>query len=130
MSVTTHLLHRVKAGLAQGEPRSLDETVTESEDESKHLSSASGLLLDKQGSVTSDTDVTKGPSVTVTEDSSSYAVKKRLAMRLSRGKQVGVCPNIRIIVDEIKVKYQNQLVCPTATTNYCGWITNGRPTMR
>lgn len=77
--------HRVKAGLASGEPRSLDEPVTESEDETRHLTSASSM--ERQGSVAShkghDTDRLKDHS-DVMDD--SYAVKKRLAMRLSRGK--------------------------------------------
>uniref|UniRef100_UPI0037E71FFE transcription factor HIVEP3 n=1 Tax=Semicossyphus pulcher TaxID=241346 RepID=UPI0037E71FFE len=78
--------HRVKAGLALGEPRSLEEQVTESEDEAKQLSSASSHT-ERQGSVASlksyETDRAKD-STGGNDD--SYAVKKRLALRLSRGK--------------------------------------------
>ncbi|XP_070703024.1 transcription factor HIVEP3 [Pempheris klunzingeri] len=78
--------HRVKAGLALGEPKSLEEQVTESEDEGRQLSSASSHT-ERQGSVASiksyETDRAKDCSG-VNDD--SYAVKKRLALRLSRGK--------------------------------------------
>ncbi|XP_049890560.1 transcription factor HIVEP3 [Epinephelus moara] len=78
--------HRVKAGLALGEPRSLEEQVTESEDETRQLSSASSLT-ERQGSValikSHETDRAK--DCTGGNDD-SYAVKKRLALRLSRGK--------------------------------------------
>ncbi|XP_022070935.1 transcription factor HIVEP3 [Acanthochromis polyacanthus] len=78
--------HRVKAGLALGEPKSLEEQVTESEDETRQLSSASSLT-DRQGSVASikncETDVAKDCTGL---NNDSYAVKKRLALRLSRGK--------------------------------------------
>uniref|UniRef100_A0A087XB20 HIVEP zinc finger 3a n=1 Tax=Poecilia formosa TaxID=48698 RepID=A0A087XB20_POEFO len=78
--------HKVKAGLAFGEPKSLEEQVTESEDETRHLSSASALT-NRQNSVAS----VKNPEVDVTKDrtgpsNDSFAVKKRLALRLSRGK--------------------------------------------
>lgn len=78
--------HRVKAGLALGEPKSVEEQVTESEDETRQLSSASSLS-ERQGSVASlkshETDRAKD----ATEGSNdSHAVKKRLALRLSRGK--------------------------------------------
>ncbi|XP_034560116.1 transcription factor HIVEP3 [Notolabrus celidotus] len=79
--------HRVKAGLALGEPgRSLEEQVTESEDETKQPSSASSLA-ERQGSVAS----IKSPETDRAKDCTggsddSYAVKKRLALRLSRGK--------------------------------------------
>ncbi|AWP04814.1 putative transcription factor HIVEP3-like [Scophthalmus maximus] len=79
--------HRVKAGLALGEPRSLEEQVTESEDETRHISSASSHS-ERQSSVASikshDTDRAKDCT---TGSDDSYAVKKRLALRLSRGKQ-------------------------------------------
>ncbi|XP_072226164.1 transcription factor HIVEP3 isoform X2 [Leuresthes tenuis] len=78
--------HRVKAGLALGEPKSLEEQVTESDDETRQLSSASALT-DRQSSVTSmknhETDGAKHCTGVTNE---SYAVKKRLALRLSRGK--------------------------------------------
>ncbi len=78
--------HRVKAGLALGEPRSLEEQVTESEDETRQLSTASSHT-ERQGSVASikshETDRAK--DCTGGNDD-SYAVKKRLALRLSRGK--------------------------------------------
>ncbi|KAM6900045.1 transcription factor HIVEP3-like [Xenentodon cancila] len=78
--------HRVKAGLALGEPKSLDDQVTESEDETRQLSSASALT-DRQSSVGS----VKGYEADRAKDctggsNDSYAVKKRLALRLSRGK--------------------------------------------
>ncbi|XP_019946007.2 transcription factor HIVEP3 isoform X1 [Paralichthys olivaceus] len=78
--------HRVKAGLALGEPRNLEEQVTESEDETRQLSSTSSLT-ETQSSVASmkshETD--KAKDCTSVSDE-SYAVKKRLALRLSRGK--------------------------------------------
>ncbi|XP_051246084.1 transcription factor HIVEP3 [Dicentrarchus labrax] len=78
--------HRVKAGLALAEPRSLEEQVTESEDETRQLSSASSHT-ERQSSVASikshETDRAK--DCTGGKDD-SYAVKKRLALRLSRGK--------------------------------------------
>ncbi|KAF7655867.1 hypothetical protein LDENG_00049250 [Lucifuga dentata] len=78
--------HRVKAGLALGEPRSLEEQVTESEDETRQLSSASSNT-ERQGSVASNkTHDTDRPKDCTGGLSDSYAVKKRLAMRLSRGK--------------------------------------------
>ncbi|XP_059899674.1 transcription factor HIVEP3 isoform X2 [Gadus macrocephalus] len=79
--------HRVKAGLAFPEPRSLEEQGTESEEEAKQCpSSAAGM--ERQSSTAS----TKGHESDGTKDSSggmddSFAVKKRLAMRLSRGKR-------------------------------------------
>ncbi|XP_061597171.1 transcription factor HIVEP3 [Cololabis saira] len=78
--------HRVKAGLALGEPKSLDDQVTESEDETRQLSSASALT-DRQSSIAS----MKGYEADGAKDctggsSDSHAVKKRLALRLSRGK--------------------------------------------
>ncbi|KAE8282340.1 Transcription factor HIVEP3 [Larimichthys crocea] len=78
--------HKVKAGLALGEPKSLEEQVTESEDETRQLTSASSLT-ERQSSVASikshETDRAK--DCTGGNDD-SYAVKKRLALRLSRGK--------------------------------------------
>ncbi|XP_076013181.1 transcription factor HIVEP3 [Genypterus blacodes] len=78
--------HRVKAGLALGEPRSFEEPVTESEDETRQLSSSSSNM-ERQGNVatikTHDIDRPKDGSGGMND---SYAVKKRLAMRLSRGK--------------------------------------------
>lgn len=78
--------HRVKAGLALGEPRSLEEQVTESEDETRQLSSASSHT-ERQSSVSSakshETDRAKDSTA---GNDDSYAVKKRLALRLSRGK--------------------------------------------
>lgn len=79
--------HRVKAGLALGEPRSLEEQVTESEDETRQLSSVSSHT-ERPSSVASikshETDRAKDS----TGNDDSYAVKKRLALRLSRGKHV------------------------------------------
>lgn len=72
--------HRVKAGLAsQGEQRSTEEQVTESEDEARHLSSAASLASLKNLEANQVKDCTSGHE-------NSYAVRKRLAMRLSRGK--------------------------------------------
>lgn len=79
--------HRVKAGLAIGEPRSLEEQATESEDETRQLSSALSQT-EKQSHVASVKNQESEPGkgwTGVNED--SYAVKKRLAMRLSRAKQ-------------------------------------------
>ncbi|KAK5621044.1 hypothetical protein CRENBAI_014860 [Crenichthys baileyi] len=78
--------HRVKAGLAHGEPKSLEEQVTESEDETRHLSSASALT-NRQNSVSSvKSNEADMPKDTTGASNDSYAVKKRLALRLSRGK--------------------------------------------
>ncbi|XP_038581350.1 transcription factor HIVEP3 [Micropterus salmoides] len=77
--------HRVKAGLVLGEPKSLEEQVTESEDESRQRPASSHT--ERQGSEASikshETDRAK--DCTGGNDD-SYAVKKRLALRLSRGK--------------------------------------------
>lgn len=79
--------HRVKAGLALGEPRSLEEQVTESEDETRQLSSALSQT-EKQRNVASIKSHETDQAKTWTGgNDDSYAVKKRLAMRLSRGKQ-------------------------------------------
>ncbi|XP_035039675.2 transcription factor HIVEP3 [Hippoglossus stenolepis] len=79
--------HRVKAGLALGEPRNLEEQVTESEDETRQLSSTSSLT-ERQSSVTlmKSHETDKAKDCTAGSDDSN-AVKKRLALRLSRGKQ-------------------------------------------
>ncbi|KAG7266109.1 hypothetical protein CRUP_007805 [Coryphaenoides rupestris] len=78
--------HRVKAGLAFSDPRSLEEQATESEDEAKQLPPPTSGM-EHQGSTTSakshESDRTKDSSRGMDD---SYAVKKRLAMRLSRGK--------------------------------------------
>lgn len=71
--------HRVKAGLAQGEPRPTEEQITESEDEARHLSTASSIPSLKNLETNQVKDGTAGHD-------NSYAVRKRLAMRLSRGK--------------------------------------------
>lgn len=77
--------HRVKAGLALGEPRSVEEQVTESEDESRQISSGSCHTEGAVASVKShEADGAKDCAAGSTD---SYAVKKRLALRLSRGKQ-------------------------------------------
>ncbi|KAF6730568.1 Transcription factor HIVEP3, partial [Oryzias melastigma] len=76
--------HKVKAGLTLGKPKSLEEQVIESEEETRQLSSK---LADRQGTASSlksheadgDKDCTGGSN-------DSYAVKKRLALRLSRGR--------------------------------------------
>lgn len=78
--------HRVKAGLAFGEPKCLEEQVNESEDETRKRSSPSALI-NTQKSVVS----VRSPEADVGKDTSgpsndSFAVKKRLALRLSRGK--------------------------------------------
>ncbi|XP_028252215.1 transcription factor HIVEP3 [Parambassis ranga] len=74
--------HRVKAGLALGEPKSIEDQVTESEDETRQLSSAASLT-ERQDSVTSIKEAGKEGTG---GNNDSYAVKKRLALRLSRGK--------------------------------------------
>ncbi|KAK6323895.1 hypothetical protein J4Q44_G00062340 [Coregonus suidteri] len=81
--------HRVKAGLASVEPSALEEPVPESEDETRQQLSAASSNLERQGSVAN--EKTHKDTERPTEQSSgmdnSYAVKKRLAMRLSRGKR-------------------------------------------
>ncbi|XP_068603336.1 transcription factor HIVEP3 [Brachionichthys hirsutus] len=78
--------HRVKAGLALGEPRSVEEQVTESEDETRQLSSALSHSQ-RQSSVASIKSYETDRSKDCTGgNNDSYAVKKRLALRLSRGK--------------------------------------------
>lgn len=78
--------HRVKAGLAVGEPKSLEEQVTESEDETRQLSSALSNT-EKQSVVSNKSHETEQASKDWTGGTDdSYAVKKRLALRLSRGK--------------------------------------------
>uniref|UniRef100_A0A8C7VE23 HIVEP zinc finger 3a n=1 Tax=Oncorhynchus mykiss TaxID=8022 RepID=A0A8C7VE23_ONCMY len=81
--------HRVKAGLASGEPSALEEPVPESEDETRQPLSAASSNMERQGSVAN--EKTHEDTERSTEQSSgmdnSYAVKKRLAMRLSRGKR-------------------------------------------
>ncbi|XP_034016316.1 transcription factor HIVEP3 [Thalassophryne amazonica] len=78
--------HRVKAGLALGEPRYLEDQITESEDETRQLSSTSHNT-EGEGSVSSikSHETHKAKDCSGVPDD-SYAVKKRLAMRLSRGK--------------------------------------------
>lgn len=79
--------HRVKAGLAIGEPRSLEEQATESEDEARQLSSALSKT-EKQSHVASAKNLESEPGKGWTGgNEDSFAVKKRLAMRLSRAKQ-------------------------------------------
>ncbi|XP_029022522.1 transcription factor HIVEP3 [Betta splendens] len=77
--------HKVKAGLALGEPRSVEEQVTESEDETRQISSASCHTEGTVASVKSH-EADKAKDCTP-GNNDSYAVKKRLALRLSRGKQ-------------------------------------------
>ncbi|KAK2830053.1 hypothetical protein Q5P01_017984 [Channa striata] len=77
--------HRVKAGLALGEPRSAEEQVTESEDETRQLSSVSCHTEGTVASIRSP-ETERAKDCTAGNDG-SYAVKKRLALRLSRGKQ-------------------------------------------
>ncbi|XP_037549549.1 transcription factor HIVEP3 [Nematolebias whitei] len=76
--------HRVKAGLTLGETKSYEDQVTESEDDSRQLSSISSLT-ERQSSATSakSHEMVKGCTGGTND---SYAVKKRLALRLSRGK--------------------------------------------
>ncbi|CDQ80800.1 unnamed protein product [Oncorhynchus mykiss] len=81
--------HRVKAGLASGEPSALEEPMPVSEDETRQPSSATSSNLERHGSVANekmheDTERSKEQSSGM---DNSYAVKKRLAMRLSRGKR-------------------------------------------
>ncbi|XP_029370468.1 transcription factor HIVEP3 [Echeneis naucrates] len=78
--------HRVKAGLALGEPRSLEEQVTESEDETRQLSSASSSVERQSSAASIKSHETDGAKDSTTGNDDSYAVKKRLALRLSRGK--------------------------------------------
>lgn len=76
--------HRVKAGLALGETKSYEDQVTESEDETRHLSSLSSLT-EKQISASPAKSHEMAKACTG-GGNDSYAVKKRLALRLSRGK--------------------------------------------
>lgn len=78
--------HRVKAGLALGEPRSLEEQVTESEDETRQLSSASSQTERPGGGASIKSHETDRAKDCTGANDDSYAVKKRLALRLSRGK--------------------------------------------
>nr|XP_040044641.1 transcription factor HIVEP3 isoform X1 [Gasterosteus aculeatus aculeatus]XP_040044642.1 transcription factor HIVEP3 isoform X1 [Gasterosteus aculeatus aculeatus]XP_040044643.1 transcription factor HIVEP3 isoform X1 [Gasterosteus aculeatus aculeatus]XP_040044644.1 transcription factor HIVEP3 isoform X1 [Gasterosteus aculeatus aculeatus]XP_040044645.1 transcription factor HIVEP3 isoform X1 [Gasterosteus aculeatus aculeatus] len=78
--------HRVKAGLAPGEPRTLEEQVTESEDESRQLVSASSLAERQSGAASTESRETDRAKDGATGNEDSRAVKKRLALRLSRGK--------------------------------------------
>lgn len=77
--------HRVKAGLAVGEPRSLEEQATESEDETQQLSSAL-TKTEKQGVASLRSQEVDRPKNWTGGNGDSCAVKKRLALRLSRGK--------------------------------------------
>lgn len=77
--------HRVKAGLAAGEPRSLEEQVTESEDEAQQLSSALSHAEKQRTASLKSREMERSKNWTGGNDD-SYAVKKRLALRLSRGK--------------------------------------------
>lgn len=76
--------HRVKAGLALGELKS-EEAVTESEDETRQVSSAS-CHTENTGSSVKSPETNRAKDCN-TGNNDSYAVKKRLALRLSRGKQ-------------------------------------------
>lgn len=76
--------HKVKAGLTLGKPKSLEEQVIESEEETRQLSSK---LADRQGTVSSlKSHKTDGDKDCTGGSNDSYAVKKRLALRLSRGR--------------------------------------------
>ncbi|XP_067364739.1 transcription factor HIVEP3 isoform X2 [Channa argus] len=77
--------HRVKAGLALGELRSAEEQVTESEDETRQQSLVSCHTEGTVASI-SNHETDRAKDCTAGNDG-SYAVKKRLALRLSRGKQ-------------------------------------------
>ncbi|XP_029701061.1 transcription factor HIVEP3 isoform X2 [Takifugu rubripes] len=77
--------HRVKAGLAVGEPRSLEEQATESEDETQQLSSAL-TNTEKQGVASLKSQEIDCSKNWTGGNGDSCAVKKRLALRLSRGK--------------------------------------------
>lgn len=77
--------HRVKAGLALGEPNSLEEQVTESEDETRQLPSTLSNT-EKQSASSVKGHETDSPKDWTGRKDDSYAVKKRLALRLSRGK--------------------------------------------
>lgn len=77
--------HRVKAGLAVGEPRSLEEQATQSEDETQQLSSAL-TNTEKQGVASLKSQEIDCSKTWTGGNGDSCAVKKRLALRLSRGK--------------------------------------------
>ncbi|XP_033830827.2 transcription factor HIVEP3 [Periophthalmus magnuspinnatus] len=72
--------HRVKAGLTVGDSRPSEEQITESEDEARHLPSASTIPSIKN------LETNQVKDTTTTAMDNSYAVRKRLAMRLSRGR--------------------------------------------
>lgn len=76
--------HRVKAGLTLGETKSYKDQVTESEDDSRQLLSISSLA-ERQSSATS-AKSHEMVNVCTGGTNDSYAVKKRLALRLSRRK--------------------------------------------
>lgn len=78
--------HRVKAGLAVGEPRSAEDQVTESEDETQQLYSVLSHA-EKQRAASLQCRETERSKNWTRGNDDSYAVKKRLALRLSRGKQ-------------------------------------------
>lgn len=77
--------HRVKAGLAVGGPRSLEEQGTESEDETQQLSSALSHAEQQRTASLKSRETERAKNWTGGNDD-SFAVKKRLALRLSRGK--------------------------------------------
>lgn len=76
--------HKVKAGLALVETKSYEDQVTESEDETRQLPSFSSIT-EKQSSA-SPVKCNEMVKACIREGNDSYAVKKRLALRLSRGK--------------------------------------------
>lgn len=78
--------HRVKAGLAVGEPRSLEEQGAESEDETQQLSSAVTNAEERGAASLKGEEMDRSKTWTG-GNGDSYAVKKRLALRLSRGKR-------------------------------------------
>ncbi|KAJ3609473.1 hypothetical protein NHX12_023994 [Muraenolepis orangiensis] len=78
--------HRVKAGLAFSEPQPLEEQATESEDEAKQLPSSASSTECQSGTTSAKSSEIDGTKDLSGGAADSYAVKKRLAMRLSRGK--------------------------------------------
>lgn len=77
--------HRVKAGLAVGEPRPSEDQATESEDETQQLSSALSHAEKQRTAALKSREAERFDNWTGGNED-SYAVKKRLALRLSRGK--------------------------------------------
>lgn len=78
--------HRVKAGLAVGGPRPSEEQGPESEDETRQLSSAL-TSAEERGAASPEAQEVDRSRTWAGGNGDSYAVKKRLALCLSRGRR-------------------------------------------